>query len=107
MGGNITNPFISPELQAMTGTQFLGKLIGVAITLSIIVGAVAFIFMIITAGISLITSGGDKSATEQARQKLTFAFVGLFVLVAVFVIINLVQNLFNINLLLFNIPTLG
>lgn len=106
MGGNITNPFLSTNLQSLSGTQFLGRVIGLLITLGFIVGTVAFLFMLLTGGLAIITSQGDKAKVEQARQQLSTAVIGLVILFAAFAVLNLIEILFNIDLLQITIPTL-
>lgn len=52
-------------------------------------GAVA-LFMIVYAGIRYITSGGDPKAVEGARNTLTWAIIGLIVILISFAIINFI-----------------
>lgn len=55
----------------------------------IVAGAITFAYLIFGA-IKWITSGGDKSKVEEARNKITSAIIGLLILVAVWAIFNLV-----------------
>jgi hypothetical protein len=55
-------------------------------------GALA-VFMIVLSGIKYITSRGDPKAVEGARNTLTWAIIGLVVIVASFIIINIIANL--------------
>lgn len=52
-------------------------------------GAVA-LFMIVYAGIRYITSRGDPKAVEGARNTLTWAIIGLIIILVSFTIINFV-----------------
>jgi hypothetical protein len=50
-------------------------------------------------GINWITSGGDKQKLTQARQKITFAIVGLIVAFLAFAIIYAIGTFFGVNLI--------
>lgn len=63
-----------------------GNLINTLIGLA---GIVAVIF-ITTSGIKFITSGGDQTKVAEARRTLTFAVVGLLVVVLSFTILKVV-----------------
>ena len=63
------------------------------------IGVVAVLFYLIWGGIEYITSGGDKSKTEGARNKITSAIVGLIILVSAWAILQFVQTLLNINII--------
>ena len=76
----------------------LGQLISAAVgTLLIISALLAFIFLIL-GGIQWITSGGDKTAMEAARNKITHAIVGLIIVGAAWAIMALVQNFLGFNI---------
>ena len=53
-------------------------------------GVVALI-MIIFSGIRYVTSGGDPKAVEGARNTLTWAIIGLVVIVLAYLIINFIS----------------
>ena len=55
----------------------------------IFIGAVAM-FYIIYSGFKLITSGGDPKQIEAARKIMTFAIIGVVVVLSSFLILNLV-----------------
>lgn len=54
-------------------------------------GAVA-VFIVIYSGIQLITSGGEAKQVEGARKTLTYAVVGLIIVLASFAIINIIAT---------------
>lgn len=56
----------------------------------ILVGIAAVIFIIIS-GIKFITSSGDPKRLEGARHTLTYAIVGLLVVLSAFAIVNVVS----------------
>lgn len=80
-------------------TLTLGQVIGAAIVLILIVAAVVFFFILIIGGVRWITSGGDKAATEGARNQITAALVGLVIVFAAWAIMQLVQLFFGVDIL--------
>ena len=58
---------------------------------------VAALFFIILSGIKLTTSGGDPKQIEGARQTLTYAIIGLLVILLSFFIINLISTVTNVG----------
>lgn len=93
---------IATNLQNLT----VGGIIGAAILLILIIAAVVFFFILIIGGIRWITSGGDKAATEGARNQITAALVGLVIVFAAWAIIQLIQVFFGVNILGgLNLPT--
>lgn len=61
-------------------------------------GFLAIVF-IIWAGIGFILSGGDKTKIQAARNKLTYAIVGLVLTLLSFLIVMIIQFLFGVKLL--------
>lgn len=77
----------------------LGKLISAVVgTLLIIAALIAFLYLIL-GGIQWITSGGDKTGMEAARNKITHAIVGLIIVGAAWAIMTLVQNFLGVNII--------
>lgn len=69
------------------------------IRLVLIIAALVFFFMLVIGGIRWMISGGDKAATEAARNQITAALIGLLVVFAAWAIIQLVRNLFGVDIL--------
>jgi hypothetical protein len=67
----------------------VGVMINSLLSLVLVIAALAVFGYLIWGGIEWITSGGDKSKIESARNKLTAAVVGLIVLAASFAILQL------------------
>ncbi len=80
----------------------LGKLISDGIGAAIVISAVLALIYIVWGGISWITSGGDKTALEGARARITNAIVGLIVVVASYAIFVLVTQFIGLDSLTFN-----
>jgi len=95
----IENPLLSTSVKNLTGVQYVQKILSVLISAGFVIGGVAFTFMFITGAISWITSGGDKAAHEEAKSKVSNAVLGLFILFIIFALINLIEILFQINIM--------
>lgn len=68
----------------------IGELINKLLNFVMVLGALLVFMYLIWGGIEWITSGGDKSKTESARNKITAAVIGLIVLAASWAILGLV-----------------
>lgn len=80
-------------------TLTFGQVIGAAIVLILIIAAIVFFFMLVIGGVRWISSGGDKTATEAARNQITAALVGLVIVFAAWAILQLIQVFFGIDIL--------
>lgn len=103
----IKNRWLPDNLTSLSGTEFVSRLISVAITVGFTIGAIVFIFQLLTGGLAWMNSGGDKAAVEGAQKKITSAAIGLLVLFSLFVILSIVDSIFGINVMLLEIPTLN
>jgi NADH:ubiquinone oxidoreductase subunit 6 (subunit J) len=105
----ITNPVISSALgtdpdKAANGTIFASYFITVWRAI-IVVGGLAVLFNLINGAIEWVTSGGEQSKVQKARQKMTQAVIGMVILAGSFIVVNFISNLFGFNLLKFTLPT--
>jgi len=64
-----------------------------------IIAGLWFIFQFIIGAFSYLTSGGDKAKTEEARQKITTALIGLVIVIAAIFIIDLIGKLLGLEIL--------
>ncbi|MFC1625587.1 hypothetical protein ACFL1Q_00895 [Patescibacteria group bacterium] len=77
------------------------------IKLIMVVAAIVFFFILVIGGIRWIASGGDKQQTENARNQITAALVGLVIVFAAWAILALVQTFFGITIWEVKIPSLS
>lgn len=77
---------IGQEVQGFFFFKDIGSLISSMINAVIIVAAIAALIYLVSAGLSWITSGGDKAKTEAAQKQITNAIIGLVLVVAAFAI---------------------
>ena len=78
----------------------------VANILNIIIGlaGVVLLLMLIGGGFGYITSGGDKEKAAKAKNTLTYAILGLVVILGAWLIIRLIEEFTGLNLHIFQIP---
>jgi Type IV secretion system pilin len=108
-GGDITglhNPALSTQLQLLTGTEYLKKMLPNIIGLFFIIGAIIFFFMLLMGAVQWISSGGDKGKLESARGRITSAIIGMVILLGSFAIIKLIETFFGVSILTLDIGSL-
>jgi hypothetical protein len=106
IGGEGLGPFgkISESLSG-SGAQGLQK---VTDAVSAIIGVMTlgasiwFIFQFLIGGLKWITSSGDKGKLQEARDRITNAFIGLVVVVAGWAILALTGRFFDFDILMNN-----
>jgi len=81
------------------GLDSAANAIRTLIAFAIVFAIVFALFMFIYAGWQWMTSAGDKQKLQQARQRITYAIIGLIVVFISFFIINILGQFFGVNLL--------
>lgn len=90
------------EIATIQGLECLFQ--NVVTVLTALAGLAVFI-MLLTGGLKYLTSGGDPKAQEQAKGTLTFAVLGLVLIIAAYLILNFISTFTGIpDLLKFRIP---
>jgi len=89
---NVTPP---PQLKITN----LGKLISSLISLFLIIAALSSFVFLLWGGIQWITSGGDKSALDAAKNRITAALLGLLITFAAYAIFLVVEQFLGIQIL--------
>ena len=89
----------APKQVPTGGLDKVQTIIGNALTIMIIVAIILVVVGIVWAGIQWAGSGGDKSKLAAARARLTWAVIGLIVVLVTFFILNFVGYLFKVDLL--------
>lgn len=74
--------------------------------LKVLMGGAAIIafFFLIIGGIQWITSGGDKTNTQAARDKITAALIGLAIVAVAYALMSLIGRFFGIDPFHLEIP---
>ncbi len=83
-----------------------GGIIGTAIIVIFIIAIVIALLWLVIGGIKWITSSGDSSKVEAARNQIIAAVIGLVIVFLSFFILNFVLGLFNLSLTNIQIPVL-
>lgn len=102
----IINPGLSANLQALNGSGFFARFFPMLTTVFFIVGAIIFVFVFLIGGIQWINAGGDKVQLQSARDKITQAVIGIFILLSLFAIINLIEIFFGTDLTYFTLNSI-
>jgi len=84
----------------------IGALVGAAVTFILILAVLIALFFLIYGGIRWITSGGDKSKVDSARQTITAAIIGLIIAFLAFFILSLALSFFGLSLTNLKLPTI-
>ncbi len=75
----------------------INAIIAAAVPILIGIAGLVFFMMLILGGFRYLTAGGDEKAAQEARKSLTNAFIGLIVIVASFLITQLLFAVFGLN----------
>lgn len=103
IGGEGLGPFGNFGTSGTSGEQALSavtRVVSAVIGVMTVAAALWFILQFIVGGVSWITSGGDKAKLEEARNRITNAFIGLLIVVAGWSILALVGQFLGYNILI-------
>lgn len=93
------------ELCEFTEKGF-GNVVGTFITLAFVLAVLIALAFLVFGGIKWITSGGDKTAVEGARNTIVAAIIGLVIVFFSYFILNIILNLFKLELKDLQLPQL-
>jgi len=79
------------------GESIIAKLLAAIIRLFFIAGSVAVLVFFLIGGLAWITSEGDKGKLEIARNRLTFAGVGIVIIAATYAILQILGSFLGID----------
>ena len=68
------------------------------------IAAVAFLIMLIVGGFQFLTSGGDPKAVAGARTTLTYAVIGIILVVVSWLILLVIKNITGVDTTTVTIP---
>lgn len=75
----------------------IGVLISRVISVAFILAGILTFALLVMGGIEWLTSGGDKSKTESARNRITAAIVGLAIVAASWALMKLIAYFFGVD----------
>lgn len=67
--------------------------------------AIALLIMFLVAGYKFVTSGGDPKAVGSARSVLTYAVIGIILVVAAYLILLVIENVTGVTVTKVEIPS--
>jgi hypothetical protein len=76
--------------------ESLGLMISFVFQVLLIIAGLYVFLQIILAGYGMISSGGDKHALEQARGKIIWAVIGLFIILISWGLVMFIEQIFGI-----------
>ena len=83
----------------------LGPLISSTITLVLVIALLATFAYLVWGGIAWITSGGDKTQVEAARNRIQAAILGLFIVFASWAVMKIIASFFGVTFPNISFPT--
>jgi hypothetical protein len=89
------------------GVKDIGKLLSAGIQVAMIVAAILTFAFLVWGGIQWILSGGDKTQTQAARDRITMALVGLGIVAAAWALMKVIGFFFGVDVFQFTIPSAG
>ena len=103
--GGQWDPYIeadTPDVLTIQGVEHLFKLF---LNNIIRLGGIAVFIMILVGGFKYLTSGGDPKKSEEARKVLTYAVMGLGLMIGSWLIINFVKVFTGVDVTQFIFPS--
>ncbi len=73
------------------------------LTITVSLAVLALFVMLIVGGFKFLTSGGDQKATTSAQQTMTYAIIGIGVMLIAFLIFRILEIFTGVNLTTFQI----
>ena len=95
----IKNPVLNPVIINQSGVEYAAGLLPRMVTITLIIGSLAFFFYLLFGAIRWITSGGDPKALESARGTIANALIGIIIMFSVFAIVKVIESAFGISIL--------
>jgi heme/copper-type cytochrome/quinol oxidase subunit 2 len=94
---NTPTPLINPTNFPAARFANVNTLISILVPILTIIATLIFGGMLLFAAYQVITAGGEAEKIDAAKQTATNAVVGLFLVVAAFLIVRLLAFIFNLE----------
>ena|SRR5687767_11577563 len=76
----------------------IGALIRAVVSMAIIISGILVFLYLVWGGVEWITSGGDKTKTEKAQQRITSAIIGLAIVASSWALIRIIGAFFGLDI---------
>lgn len=83
----------------------IGPFVANLVIAGMILGGLVTFLLLVYGGLRYLTASGDKEQVENARNTITYALIGLVIVIGSYAIINLVEAFFGVNILNAEYPT--
>jgi hypothetical protein len=80
----------------------LGVVVGKLLSIAIGAGAIVLFFLLVSGGFKLITSSGDPGKAQAAWKTVTFAIIGMVIIIASYLVIRLIKEFTGVDVGTFN-----
>ncbi len=94
-----TGQLSKPVPTEVTPFQNIGVLLGQVFSFVLVIASILLFLYLILGGVQWLTSGGDKAATQAARDRITAALTGLLIILAVWGVFRVLEAAFGISVL--------
>lgn len=96
--------YIDPESGRIPKIQALECIIAQVFNIAVTLAGTVLFLMFIVGGFKYLTAGGDQKAIESARNTLTYAILGLVLIIAGWFILLFIKEFTGINVTQFTFP---
>ena len=83
----------------LSNLEDLGQLVSLIANNSIVVAGIILLFLIVFAGFTMITAGGDSQKFQQGANIITAGFIGFIIVLAAFLIVRLIESSLGVSIL--------
>lgn len=103
----IVNPVLPNEFKSVEGGQtLLGNLISAVVGMFLIFGSIFALFHLLFGAFRWISASGDKTALQNAQERITQAITGLIIMAAIWALMFLVTQFLGIEFPNIPLPSL-
>lgn len=106
IGGEGLGPFGKQQFIGQSSLEAVTRAISGIIGFMTVAAAIWFFFQLIIGGIGWMTAAGEKNKLNEARDRITNAFIGLIIVVAGWAILSLAGQFFGWDITLSNTKTI-
>lgn len=100
--GRVTPPEVVNNLNRndLTGETGVNSFLSTGVSLFFMLASIVFVFMVVWGAYDYIISFGEKDNINKAKQKITWAIVGLIILSLSFVIFRVLERVTGIQFII-------
>ena len=96
--GKDCSQFVSTAVGDPVAFANIGDLLSTFASAIILIAGIGTLIFIVLGGIQYLTSGGDKAAAQSARERITYAILGLAIVASAVAINQVLGAVFGVNI---------